>query len=133
MDYFVEATRKKYRYKSTRGDITTEQLWDLPLKSTVGFDLDTVAKGISREVKAETEESFVTTTANAGAELAKNKLEVVKAIIATKIAESKALEDRRERATKRARILDALDQKEGQALTNASIDELKKQLAELDA
>ena len=42
MNLFEIASRKKLRIPTTKGDLTVEQLWDLPLKST-GLSLDKIA------------------------------------------------------------------------------------------
>ncbi len=132
-DLFITAARKKFRFASVRGDLTTENLWDLELKHRSGCDLDAVAKAVNAELKAETEESFVETKANVRKTDLEAKLEIVKFVIAAKIAEGKASAERVERAEKRRKLLDALEAKKDQQLTSASIDQLEKQLAELDA
>ena len=47
INIFEQASRAKLRFDSVKGQLVTEQLWDLPLQSKTNFDLDTVAKGIS--------------------------------------------------------------------------------------
>lgn len=69
MNIFELATRQKLRFASAKGDLTTEQLWDLPLLISsptrdVKVDLDTLARSINHELKAQAEESFVSTKAN---------------------------------------------------------------------
>ena len=49
---FLQATREKFRFESSKGDLSVEQLWDLPLTSRTGFDLDTVAKAVNKFVGA---------------------------------------------------------------------------------
>ncbi len=132
-DLFVEASRKAFRYTSIRGELTTEQLWDLPLTSRSGFDLDSVAKAVNADLKAETEESFVSTIANPRKGDLETKLEVVKFIIADKIAEAERAAQRIDKMRQRAEILDAIAAKDKQSLSDASKDELLKKLAELDA
>ena len=130
---FEIATRKAFRFQSNRGDLTTEQLWELPLTSRVGFDLDSVAKAVNAELKSVTEESFVATRVNPRKGDLEAKLDVLKHIIAVKIAEAEAATARVAKQEKRAKILDALAAKENEELTQASKDDLLKQLAELDA
>lgn len=129
---FEVASRKAYRYQSIRGDLTTEQLWELPLTSRGGFDLDSVAKAVNAELKSVTEESFVATRVNPRKGDLETKLDVLKHIIAVKIAEAEAVTARVAKQEKRAKILDALAAKENEELTQASKDDLLKQLAELD-
>lgn len=130
---FEIATRKAFRFQSNRGDLTTEQLWELPLTSRGGFDLDSVAKAVNAELKSVTEESFVATRVNPRKGDLETKLDVLKHIIAVKIAEAKAVTERIAKQEKRAKILDALAAKENEELSQASKDDLLKQLAELDA
>jgi hypothetical protein len=132
MNIFEIASRKKFRFDSERGAMTTEQLWDLPLTSRTGFDLDSVAKAVSAELKAQSEESFVTTTTNPRKGELEVMLEVVKHVISFKIATAKAAAERVEKAEKRRKIMDAIQAKDEQALTTASKEDLLKQLAELD-
>jgi hypothetical protein len=129
---FINATRKKYRYASNRGDLTIEQLWDLPLSSGNGFSLDSVARAVNSELKAESEDSFVATKPNPKKAELENKLDVVKAIIEIKIAEDKARTERAEKRRQRDLLLDAIAAKETEGLTQGSLDELKQRLAALD-
>jgi hypothetical protein len=41
---FERATRLKLRFSTNKNEITVEDLWELPLQSKTGFDLDNVAK-----------------------------------------------------------------------------------------
>lgn len=130
-DLFILATRKAYRFPSVRGDLTIEQLWDLPLLARNNFDLDSVARAVNFGLRALGEESFVE-KADTQKTDASAKLEVVKFIIATKQAEEKASVMRAERALERRKILDAIATKEERELSSASKDDLLKQLEELD-
>lgn len=130
---FEIASRKAFRFPSARGELTVEQLWDLPLQSRSNFDLDSLARSVNTALKAVTEESFVATTINhAKAEL-EMKLELVKYIIAVKIAENKAISDRAAKADKRKKLIAALAQKEEEALGGMTKEQLEKELAALDA
>lgn len=133
MNMFELASRGKYRFSSAVGDLTAEQLWDLPLTAVRfgGIDLDHVAKSVNSELKAVTEESFVAPAKSALREELETKLEIVKHVIAYKL---KLVEDRvaaQARDAKRRKILEALETKENLELTSASKEELLKQLEEL--
>lgn len=131
-DLYKYAALNKLRFPSIRGALVVEQLFDMPLSSISGFDLDTVAREVNAELKACGEESFVSTTPSPRHKELEVALDVVKDVIAyrqAKIAESEA---RKHRAVERRRLLDALEAKKDQALSEASIDELEKQLAALD-
>ena len=44
MNIFEYAARSKIRFQSTKGELTVEQLWDVPLRSRDDFNLNAVAK-----------------------------------------------------------------------------------------
>lgn len=133
MDIYKFAAQNKLAFPSRRGELTVSDLFDLPLKSTTGFDLDTVAKAINTQLKGVTEESFVAeAVADPKQELLATALAVVKDVIATKQAENKAAREKAERAVERRKLLDAIAAKKDAALTAASMDELEKKLAALD-
>lgn len=129
---FLQATRRKFRFPSNKGDLSVEQLWDLPLTSRNGFDLDTVAKTVNTHLKAASEESFVVTSSNPAKTTLQDQLEVIKAIIAVKLDEAAKAKMRSDRAAERQRLLEILDQKEDDELKGLSREEIKKRLAELD-
>ncbi len=132
VDIFKFAAQKRMRFPSNRGDLTVEQLFQLKLKSENGFDLDTTAKAINDELKSMTEESFVEDESdNPRKEHLTVALSIVKDVIKTKQDENKAEREKTERMLKRHKLLDAISRKEDDALTGASLDELKKQLDEL--
>lgn len=131
-DIYKYAAQNELRFPSNRGDLTAENLFDLPLSSKSGFDLDSVAKSVNSELKACGEESFVSTASNPKKKPLEVMLEVVKDVIATKQAENADVIARQHKAEERRKILDAISTKKDQALTAASIDELEMKLAALD-
>ena len=132
MNLFELATRQAFRFPSNKGPLTTEQLWDLPLQSRTNFDLDSVAKAVNAQLKAVTEESFVATTEKPGKALAERQLEIVKHIIATKIAENEHARTLAERRAKREKLLGLLEKKQDATLEGMSIEQIKAELAALD-
>lgn len=134
MELFALATKKKYRFDTVKGQLTVEDLWDLPLTSDTGKpNLDDIAKALYKEIKAgEDEISFVKTTANKNTayETAKNKLDIVKHIIDVKQAEAEAAQKAKVAKEKRQRILALLAQKEDEELTSKSREELLAMLSE---
>lgn len=127
---FEIATRKKFRFSSVRGDLTVEQLWDLPTTSKIGFDLDTIARAVNKELKAQEEESFVKTSRNTVAPVLTVKLEILKHIIQVKLEENEAALARVAKQQTKDKILSALEAAEDRELSSKSKDEL---LAELRA
>lgn len=131
MDLFIKAARQGWRYPSVKGLVNTEQLWQLPLQDKKSnFDLDSVAKAVNAEVKQQEEESFVTPAKTD--DTIRQKLELVRYVISTKIAERDAETNAKARADERRRILEILDKKANAALEAAPEDELRKRLAALN-
>lgn len=128
---FEKASRLKFRYSSTKGALTTEQLWDLPLTAANGCSLDGVAKQANSELKAAGEESFVNTTRPAGVTELETKLEVIKHIISVRLAENEAARSASERAAERERIRLALRDRKDKALLDLPTEALEKRLTEL--
>lgn len=133
INIFAVATRRKLRFPIS-GSISVEDVWDLPLKSKRdhGADLDKLAQILDAEVEKLPRRSFVDeevqTSENSEVLL---KLEIVKAIIATKKEEAASKQAEVVNAAK-LRDLDALiARKKDAALENLSVEELEKLRANL--
>lgn len=131
MNIFEQASRQALRFSSNRGELSTEQLWDLPLTSRNGFDLDSVAKEVNQRLKAVTEESFVVKTTNPAKDSLELKLEILKHIIASKQQEAEDRRNASARAAQRQKLKDILAEKQDGALKELTVEEIQKQLAEL--
>ncbi|BCH33181.1 hypothetical protein MesoLjLc_51110 [Mesorhizobium sp. L-8-10] len=131
MNIFELASRKKFRFQSGKGELTSEQLWDLPLTGG-SANLDTIARAVNTELKGVTEESFVVVKPDPRKPELEAKLEIVKHIIAVKVKAAEDAKSASERADKRRKLVEALASKEDQALANMSKEDILKQLAELD-
>ena len=128
------AAQNKLRFESIRGHLTVEQLFELPLKSNSGFDLDTVARTINTELKGVGEESFVEdNSADPRKKSLEVSLEIVKDVIKTKQEENAARLDKAHRQERKRKILDIMAAKQDEKLTSASLEELERELALLDA
>ena len=132
LEHFAAAARHSWRWPSVRGELLLEQLWQLPLQSSSGFDLDTVAKTVKHVLTASTEESFVVATPHPKNAEHLGKLELVKFVIAEKLAAVDKAHKARIRAIERRRLLEALEHRENQELSSASKDQLLERLAALD-
>lgn len=132
MNLFEIATRKAYRFASLKGELTVEQLWQLPLTSRGGTDLDTLAKGINKELKATEEESFVTTNTNPRRGELEVKLEILKHIIAVKQEEVAKATKRQANAQERQKLQELLARRNDEELAGLSKDDIEKKLAALD-
>lgn len=131
MSIFEQASIQKIRFPSVRGELTTEQLWDLPLQSKNQFDLDTVAKEVNTSLKSVTEESFVATTTSPAKAKYELMLELVKHVIAFKLKANEEQRSRAEKAAKKDKLVAILGEKQDAALKELTAEELAKQIAEL--
>lgn len=132
INIFQYATRNKLRFASAKGELTTEQLWDVPLRSSDGFNLDVIARAANKAFKDATEESFVTTTKTPATTLLEMKLEVVKSVIETKLHEEETAKKRAENKKEREKLLEILAEKQAGKLSELSENELKKRIAALE-
>lgn len=132
MNIFEAAARQKLRIPSSRGELAPEQLWDLPLTSKTGFDLDTIAKAVNKDLKAASEETFVSPVKNPAGDIHALRLELLKFVIADKLEENKKRLLAAEKAEKRAKILEVLGKKQDEALGAKSVEDLMAELAALD-
>lgn len=119
---FTNASRKKYRFNH-KGVITTEDLWDLPLK-----DLDGIYKTLRKQEKVENEEESLLTTKTAADTELSEKIAIVKFIVQTKQEEAAAAMDAKAKADRRQEILAVIDKKKKAALDEMSIEDLAKML-----
>lgn len=124
---FEKALREKVRFESGKGMFTVEDLWTLSLTS-----LDAIAKGLSKQIKEASEESFIKprSTSNKSLEL---KFEIVKYIIVTLMDEE---EKKRQKATKAAELStlrELLANKKMQEMASLSSEEIEKRIAELQS
>ncbi|MDI6103154.1 hypothetical protein QLQ12_31520 [Actinoplanes sp. NEAU-A12] len=124
MTIFEKATREKFRYPSTKGLLTTEQLWELPLTAKSGFSLDDVAKAVNAELKAIDTESFVATETNPAKATLETKLEVVKHVIAIRLAEDEAAKAVAAKKLEKEKLLAVLGRKQDAVLENLTEEEL---------
>lgn len=127
INLFELATRKKYRFQTSKGFLSVEELWDLSLTS-----LDAIARAINKELKATAEESFISTNPTGSRELA-YKLELLKHIIGVKMDEQAAAKTRAERRAQLDALKEALARKKDEELGGKSSEELSKMIAQLEA
>jgi hypothetical protein len=121
---FEKATREKFRYPSTKGLLTTEQLWELPLTAKSGFSLDDVAKAVNAELKTVDTESFVATEPNPAKANMETKLAVVKHVIAVRLAEDQAAKAAAAKKLEKEKLLAVLGRKQDAVLEDLTEAEL---------
>ena len=132
MSLFEQASRQKLRFKSVKGSISVEDLWDLPLTSKAGFDLDTVAKAVNADLKDAAEESFIATVSNPAKAALELQMEVVKHVIAVRLRENEERRNRDARMEERRRLLQVLETKQDDKMRNMTDAEIQARIAEID-
>jgi hypothetical protein len=131
-EIFEYATRSKLRFQSPRGELSVEQIWDVPLRSRDEFNLNVVAKAANKALKEITEESFVETTKTAEHVRRECALNLVKYVIDVRLAEETAERTRAENKIKKEKLLAILAEKQAGKLSELSEKELQRQIAALE-
>lgn len=128
---FEIAARKKVRFDTSRGLMSVEDLWELPLTSTKNNpNLDDVARGLHRQLNNGENVSFVHGT-NMSDSLVQFKFDIVRHIIDTRLEENKIRSESQERATKKQALLSILAERQTADIRNLSQEELQKRIDEL--
>lgn len=128
---FEQATRRKIRFDSPKGQLSVEDLWDLPLTSSVNRpNLDDIARGLYLQLKSGADVSFVNEAQKSDPTI-QFKFDLVKHVIDVKLAENAAAAAASANREKKQQLLAILAQKENEALAGKSIDELRAAIAAL--
>ena len=120
---FVIAARKKFRFDSTKGQLTIEDIFDLNLTS-----LDSIAVNLDEKIQKLGRKSFVQKKAASTSDF-EDQLEIVKFIIETKQAEAEESKIRLAKAAQRAFLLNLKEKKQMEQLEGLSLEDIEKQLA----
>lgn len=131
-EMFERASELKLRFDSTRGKLSVEDLWDLPLTSRTNEpNLDDIARGLDRKVRALNEEvSFVKPVEQKNDEL-ELRFAVVKHIIAVLIARRDAAAEASSRASRKQELLALLNKKDKEAESSLTREEILAKIAEM--
>jgi hypothetical protein len=134
MDIFERAARAKLRFASSIGDLTTEQVWDLPLTAKGERpNLDSLARAAFSEIKSLEEGSFVTLTPDPRKVDLELRLDILKHVIAAKLESKAAAEKAAENAERKRKLLSVLASKEEAEMAGMSKDQIEAEIAKLDA
>jgi hypothetical protein len=131
-DIFEYATRNKVRFQSVKGELTVEQLWDVPLRSKDDFNLNVVAKTANRALKDISEESFVEHTVTPEHTRREIGLLIVKHVIDAKLVEEEDAKKRAANRIEKEKLLQILADKQAGKLSELSEKDLQKRIAALE-
>lgn len=122
MENFKIATQQKLRFATVKGQLTTEQIWDLSLEQ-----LDELAVQLQKEYEGSKGKSFLVKRTSKD-KTAKLRFDIVLDILQTKVEalneEQQAAEDRRHNE----KIESLIAMKQDEELAGKSVAELKKML-----
>lgn len=119
MELFAKASKNKIRFETSKGLLSTEELWDLGLHS-----LDKLAIGLNRQLKESATESFVVETPRADTIL-QMKFDVVLAVITSKKQDAQEAASRAETSERNELIRSIISDKKNEELKSKSLEELE--------
>ncbi|MDR1638314.1 MAG: hypothetical protein LBT59_01340 [Clostridiales bacterium] len=121
---FEKAARLKYRFESSKGLLTVEDLWDLPLTSeTKRANLDDIARELHKQLKSGDDISFVYPERKSNATI-QAKFDIVKHIIDVKLLELEAAKKAEQNKLQKQKILRLISEKDDEVLRGKSREEL---------
>ena len=111
---------------STKGKLTTEDLFDLSLT-----DLNNIAIALDKKLSESPRKSFISDIAP-DTEEDELRFNIVKDIINTKLVERSNAQNAKAKAAEKAQLLEIIHRKKNQAMENMSVEELEAKLASLE-
>lgn len=127
MSIFEKASRLKIRFETSKGDLSVEDLWDLPLNHSKAPNLDDIAIDLYSKLKAVDVPSFVTKAPKSeDIEEMQLRFDLVKHIISVRQQDMLLAENAKKNADKKQQILALIQKKENENLENLSKEELEE-------
>lgn len=131
MSIYKQATQLKVRFATPKGELTIEDLFDLPLSSGVGRpNLNDIAKGLHKRLKDSDDVDFVDTVKRSDT-LDQLKFDLVRDVIAVRVAERDAADIAAARKEEKQKIMALIEKKKDEALSGTSLEELEARLKAL--
>lgn len=122
---FEIASREKYRFPF-KGQISTEELWDLSLEQ-----LNSVYKALVKSRRVQTEDSLLMTIGQTKDDVdLENRIEIVKYVFEEKQKEIIERRNEADRQAKREKYMALLEKKEEEELSKKSVEELRQLIDE---
>lgn len=127
---FEQASRQNLRFNTTIGNLTTDQLWELPLESKAGkLSLDLIAIDLHEQLEKVKTKSFV--SGSKKDPVTQLRFDIVKRIIDVRVSENAAKTEQKQRDTQIAKLSETLAKKKDAALEDLTVEELEAQLLKL--
>jgi hypothetical protein len=122
MENFQLASKQKLRFQTTKGSLSTEQLWDLSIT-----ELDDLAVSLEKEYKDSAKKSFVIKKSEKD-KTTKLRFDICLEILDFKVDEQNSLREVAEKKEHNAKIIQLISEKQDDALKGKSIKELEGML-----
>ena len=119
VNLFEAAARGKYRFPYN-GSVSAEDLWDLSVEK-----LDLVYQALEAQAEQQPKKSLLSSSSKTNLILAQ-KIEIVKHIVSTKLAEAEARKQAAADKEYRQKIFALIEEKNDEELRSLSVEELKK-------
>ena len=123
---YKKALRTKLRFSTSKGKLTTEDLFDLSLT-----DLNNLAIALDKKLSETPRKSFISDIAPDTQE-DELRFNIVKDIITLKLAERNAAQNAKAKSVEKSQLLEILHRKKNEALENLSVAEIEAKLASLE-
>lgn len=122
----------KLTFDTKQGCLWVQDLWDLPLTSTLAnvANLDELAIGLDKALRDAGTTSFVNKATRTN-EILKLKFDLVLHIIGVKQAEEEVAQVKQANADKKQQILEIISRKENEELAGKSVGELRELVGSL--
>lgn len=133
MNVFEVAAKCKLRFSTVKGELTVEDMWDVPLRSKSGFSLDSIAQELYKQMNEISDTPSFVDKNKDETEWRKRdivclKFDIVKHIIDVKLEEEEKAKNAKQTHDTNQTILEILSRKETEALSNKSVEELRAML-----
>ncbi len=119
---YKEAAKQKLRFQTSKGVLSVEQLWELPVT-----ELDTLAVSLESEFKDSGKKSFLVAK-SVKDKTTKLRFDITLDILTTKVEEAEALKNAAEIKLHNQEILGFIAEKQKDTLKGKSVKELEKML-----
>jgi len=122
MENYKKASQLKLRFQTSRGSLTTEQLWELPLT-----ELDTLAVSLEEAHKNSKGKSFLEKRTTKDSTI-KLQFDIVLDVLQTKLEESEILREAKEIKEHNQKILVKISEAKDKELNGKTVKELEAML-----
>ena len=123
VNIFKEAVKKGLTFSTNKGNVLPQELFNIPLTSKNGYDLDNISKIVLAELRYTQEDSLVTTTTLDTDNTL--RLEILKVVISDKQKEISDKEDSIAKEAHNRKIKDLIESKKEEDLKGKTLEELE--------